>query len=309
MTTSDQRSSAGRTVSVRQILCPIDLSDFSVPVLAHAISLARWYDAKVTALHVFPTWMPPTSLAMGSDWQMQIPEDRESITKELQMLIEPFSSTGIAPPLQTAAGDAAKEIVRHADETDADLIVMGTHGRSGFDRFALGSVTEKVLRKASCPVLTLPPGRDRTAPPIEYRQILCPTDFSEASEHALDFAVSLALRAKSRLTALHVVEAIEKDPALHAPAYIVDIRRQQCQSARDFLHHVVSRHATSGCHLDEAVVLGKPHREIVRLAADRDADVIVMGVRGRGSADMTLFGSTTNQVVRHATCPVITLRG
>ena len=103
--------------------------------------------------------------------------------------------------------------------------------------------------------------------------------------------------------------AVDDEAALlHAPPYILDIRRHQCQAARDFLRDVVSRHATSGCNIDEVVVLGKPHREIVRMATERHADVIVMGVRGRGSVDLTLFGSTTNQVVRRARCPVITLR-
>src|SRR5262245_795389 len=145
MASSGNRSHGKRVISVKQILCPIDLSDFSRPVLAHAMALARWYEAEVSALHVFPTWMPPANLAMDSGWTMHIPEDRETVTKQLRSLIEPFASAGIALRLETVEGDAAREIARHADETHADFIVMGTHGRSGFDRLALGSVAEKVL--------------------------------------------------------------------------------------------------------------------------------------------------------------------
>jgi nucleotide-binding universal stress UspA family protein len=207
-------------------------------------------------------------------------------------------------------GDAATEIVRHARDIDADLVVMGTHGRSGFDRFTLGSVTEKVLRKASCPVLTLPPGAARVVEAVEYRRVLWPTDFSEPSEWALDFAVSIAERTKGVVLALHVVETPAGDPlGPESPEYEAAFRRYQCDRAKNDLHELVDQNLAARCQIDEAVVPGKPYEEILRMAADRSADVIVIGVRGRGSVDLTLFGSTTNQVVRRATCPVITLRG
>ena len=298
--------SAGKGVTIRTILCPVDLSDFSPPILAHAMALAKWYGAEVTALHVFARWMPPASLATYPGWMMQVPEARESITKELQALTRPFSSVASALPLKTAEGDAATEIVRHADELHADLIVMGTHGRSGFDRFTLGSVTEKVLRRAACPVLTLPPEAARTTNAVQYQRILCPTDFSDSSDHALDFAIALALKSHATVTALHVIETIDGGEKL--PTYIVELRRRQCDAEREFLHDLVSARGPHGGDIAEAVVLGKPQREILRIAAEQDVDLIVMGVRGRGPVDLTLFGSTTNQVVRRARCPVVTVR-
>jgi nucleotide-binding universal stress UspA family protein len=174
-------------------------------------------------------------------------------------------------------------------------------GRSGFDRFTLGSVTEKVLRKASCPVLTLPPGAARVVEAVEYRHILWPTDFSEPSERALELAVSMAVRAKGVVLGLHVVETLGGDPLPpDSPEHVTAFRRYQCDSAKDALHELAHQHQAAGCRIDEAVVLGKPYQEIVRVAADRNADVIVIGVRGRGSVDLTLFGSTTNQAVRRA---------
>lgn len=297
----------GSTLEIKRILCPVDLSDFSPPVLAHAAALARLYSAEITALHVFAAWLPPAGHATYAGWMMQIPEARQSITEELKTLVDPY---GHALSLRTADGDAATEIVRHAQDLGADLIVMATHGRSGFDRFTLGSVTEKVLRKAPCPVLTLPPGAARVVEAVEYRQILWPTDFSEPSERALELAVSMAVRAKGVVLGLHVVETLGGDPLPpNAPEFVTAFRRYQCDSAKDTLHELAHQHQAAGCRIDEAVVLGKPHQEILRVAADRNADVIVIGVRGRGSVDLTLFGSTTNQVVRRAPCPVITLRG
>lgn len=305
MTTVSQRD----MTKIRRILCPVDLSDFSPPVLAHAVALARLYGAEVTVLYVFGASLPPPGQTTDAGWLMQT-EARQPITAALESLVAPFAAHGDAPSLRTADGATATEIIRHARDLDADMIVMGTHGRSGFDRFTLGSVTEKVLRKASCPVLTLPPGAARVVEAVEYRHILWPTDFSQPSERALELAVSLAARANGVILGLHVVETLGTDPLpADSPEYITAFRQYQRDSAKAALHDLVRQHEAAGCRIDETVVLGKPYQEILRVAAERNADVIVIGVRGRGSIDLTLFGSTTNQVVRRATCPVMTLRG
>ena len=291
----------------KKILCAVDLSDFAAPVLAHGMALARHFGAEVTALHVFAAWAPPPGVSTYPGWMTQIPEAREAIATELRTLVEPFTAGG-GLRLHTAEGDAAKEIVRYAGEWSADLVILGTHGRSGFDRFALGSVAEKVLRKASCPVLTLPPGSSGSQQAVEYRELLCPTDFSETSKSALDFAVALAVRSKGAVTALHVVDILDGELGMSGPPYIVELRRRQCEVERESLRQLLTVYAASGCPVSELTVLGRPHKEILRLAAERRIDLIVMGVRGRGPVDLALFGSTTNQVVRRSTCPVVTVR-
>lgn len=283
-------------MTIRTILCPIDLSDFSRPALAHATALARWYDAEVVVLHVFAAVMPPATLGSYPGWMLHVPEVRDAIARELGSLLDPYTTHGTSLRLHTAEGDAATEIVRHASELAADLIVMGTHGRSGFDRFTLGSVTEKVLRKAPCPVLTLPPCAASSAA-VEYRSILCPSDFSPPSESGIEFALSLARRSHATVTVLHVVETADED---------VDGRRRD--TAAGPLDSVLSTRVESSDRVSALIANGKPHREILRVAGDCRADVIVIGVRGRGPVDLTLFGSTTNQVVRRAVCPVITVR-
>jgi len=125
----------------------------------------------------------------------------------------------------------------------------------------------------------------------------------------LDFAVTLALRADAAVTALHVIDALDGEQGLNGPKYVADFRRHQCEDAHDSLRELLSARAITECRIAKLVVLGRPYREILRIATERQADLIVMGVRGRGPVDLTLFGSTTNQVVRRATCPVITVRG
>jgi nucleotide-binding universal stress UspA family protein len=152
---------------------------------------------------------------------------------ELEAWLEPAHRVGIKTDAIVDDGNAAARILEHASSSQADLIVMGTHGLSGFERFMLGSVAEKVLRKATCPAMTVPPAAVTTAR-VPYSRLLCPVDFSESSLAALRFVCSLA---------------------------------------------------------EEA-----------------DANLIVIGVRGRNALDLTVFGSTTNQVVRRAPCPVLTMK-
>ena len=116
-----------------------------------------------------------------------------------------FRSAGPDVEVLIDSGQAAHQILEHATSLPADLIVIGTHGASGFEHLLLGSVTEKVLRRATCPVLTVPP-RARTRAKLPFKRILCPLDFSESSLAALDFAVSLAQQGDAALTLLHVFE-------------------------------------------------------------------------------------------------------
>jgi nucleotide-binding universal stress UspA family protein len=295
-------------VAFAKILCPVDFSEFSRLALAHAVALARWYGARVVALHVFARWVPPASLASYPGWMTQVPEAKAAIDAELRELLEPYAAEGIEIPLETCEGDPASEIRRYAEEIGADLIVLGTHGLGGFDRLALGSVTEKVLRKASCPVLTIPPTTDpfRTARQVRYGRILCPVDFSDESRQALALAVSLSRHAGAGLTLLHVVEGVDDaEPPGAGSSARMDAGALD-RAARESLHALAAAYGDAG--IDEVVARGKPYRMILAAALERDADLIVMGVRGRGAVDLTLFGSTTNQVVRKATCPVLTLR-
>jgi nucleotide-binding universal stress UspA family protein len=196
--------------------------------------------------------------------------------------------------------------------TQADLLVLGTHGRSGFQRLFLGSVTEKVIRKATCPTLVVPPRAADVAPdaPVQFRRILSPVDFSDSSRDALAYAVHMAEEADARLTLLHVIEV---PPELREHAMVPDFDVDRIRSAAEAdalrrLRDLVPDQARSYCTVETAVVEGKAYREVLRRAADGQSDVIVMGVHGRGAVDLLVFGSTTHHVIRAATCPVLIVR-
>ena len=294
-------------MAIRTILCPVDFSDASQHAVEHAIAIARWYGATIQALHVYP---PPFAPVPG----IPPPEDRvpqsevERVETEVEALFADWDPRRLEAIVDV--GRAASTILDRA--RGCDLIVMGTHGAGGFERLMLGSVTEKVLRRASCPVLTVPPHAVATST-LPFRQLLCAIDFSDSSLAGLDMAASLAREAGAALTLQHVIEWPWHEPP---PPSLTDLPRAQASALDEFRRYLTTMACNRLKDLAQdvdgtalwRVAHGKPYTELLRTAAELRADLIVIGVHGRNAADMMLFGSTTNQVVRRASCPVLTIR-
>ena len=295
-------------ISVQKILCPVDSSEFSARALRYAARLASWYDAELTALSVRPGLMPPSLRLDAAEALLLEDLKREPNQEEALRAFVSDAASPYAARVVSSDGPIVQEILRIAVELSADLIVMGTHGLSGFERLLLGSVTEKVLRKAPCPVLTVPRlTTGGAAHAVTFKTIVCAVDFSDASRRALDCAFSLAQEAGGRLLLLHALEGPQ--PALNAQFDVQKVRRGLAQDAQEHLEALVPDHAREWCETEVIVRYGKAYREVLRVAAERDADLIVLGVQGRGAIDLTLFGSTTQHVIREATCPVLTVGG
>lgn len=305
-------------IEIRRILCPTDFSEFSRHALDRALAIATLYHSTITLLHVCPLtagaiYSPGIGVAPTS---LLTVEDRDAALAAMRQFAEtevgPDASIGFA----IAEGSPANEILDRARTQASDLLVMGTHGRSGFERFLLGSVTEKVLRKAPCPVLTVPP---RVAdvvptPAARLKNIVCPVDFSDSSAEALNYAISLANESGGRLTVVHVIEMppelpIEEHETIFSsprslPEYVVMAKADRSGRLKEMITNA------GGAEGSISIVLatGKAYREILRIAAEQSADLIVVGIHGRGAADVFFLGSTTQHVVRQATCPVLTIR-
>jgi nucleotide-binding universal stress UspA family protein len=293
---------------IERILCPVDFSEGSRRAVDHALAIARWDNASVTALHV----TPPRILAPYIDPRVNPPpigrtrDELENLRLQLALFVEQESGDfSVASVVKE--GLVAGEILRFAEASRADVVVMGTHGRSGFQRLILGSVTESVLRHAACPVLTVPPGVADAVPvgPELFRRILCAVDFSAPSLRALDYASSLAQEGEASLTVLHVFEPVADYVAVTVGG--VDNKAMQAAAERH-LHTLVAGRANGSGEVITMLAVGKPGREILEVAEAQQIDLIVLGVAGRGAADIFWFGSTANQVVRRASCPVLTLR-
>lgn len=292
-------------VRIDHIVCPLDFSEVSEAALRQATKLARWYGASVTALHVWPairmaavaTQSPvaPTHLEGPS---------RADLTRELERAA---AGAGL-PTARTRAlvveGDAVTEIVRLASDRGTDLVVMGTRGRAGLKRWLMGSVTEGVLRRAPCPVLTVTPRTQAYVSPVELRTIVCAVDFSEASLHALEYGFSLAQERRARLVLLHVVAGLG-NPADEALFLSPDFARRVRGDALARLRSLVPEGAEDWSIPETRVGFGKAGTEILRLARERNADLVVMGARRKAGFDAPFSASTIRTVASQADCPVL----
>jgi nucleotide-binding universal stress UspA family protein len=239
----------------------------------------------------------PLSLDKGS---------RERIRADLSALTAPARRVGLRIDIDLRDGNPAAEIVAAARELSADLVVMGTHGRTAFQRLVMGSVTEAVLRRVACPVLTVPVHAPVPPSSLFFKRILCAMDFSPASAAAVRYAASLAEEAQGSLLLVHVLDR-EKQPARAKPEGNGRPPDFEC-AARVMLRSTLSREGREWCSSEEIVTWGVPGPEILRLAREREAGLIVMGVHGRGLLDLMAFGSVTCEVVRDAACPVLAVR-
>ena len=301
-------------IELKRILCAVDFSDFSRRALDHALSVARSYGSTVTALHVVA---PAHAVVAGAYFGLEMAPpimlptmDVDTATRELERFVTTEQVPGVKVETVVAeASEAYREILTQADHLHADLLVMGTHGRSGFERLFLGSTAEKVLRKARCPVMTVPPKAPDAMPsgPVPFARIVCGVDFSVSSRMALDYATSLA---QQNAAALAVVYVIETHPLYvdFAPPAAIDLDAWT-QEATSRLHRLVPEPVRATCSVAEVVREGAPYREILGLSHELAADLIVLGVRGRRAADLLFFGSTTHHVIREAQCAVLTFRG
>lgn len=296
-------------LTLQRILCPIDFSESSRRALQYAKALSAWYEAPLTVIHVcvdLAVFEMVSPFGHTAARTVVLQEDRLA---DREIAVRRFVGDDSVDVVVREGSDATTAIVKEASACGASLIVMGTHGRSGLEHMLLGSVAEKVLRKAPCPILVVPPHAETTDPgpsPV-FKQILCAVDFSASSLGGVNWALELAQEADARLTLLH---AIESPVALREVVFStdVDVGRVRAAAEAEYLRRLralVPARARLYCALATRVNEGKPAREITGAAASEHADLIVMGVHGRGAVDLMVFGSNTNQVIRHAACPVL----
>jgi len=292
------------TLKIKLILCPIDFSEFSVSAYQHALSLAEHYQAKLVAQHIVEMWRHPSAdfAASAGLYEEYSQALRESGNKQLQEFVENHTHDDIQPELVVQIGVAADSIVSFTQLQKADVIVMGTHGRRGFDRLMLGSVTDRVMRTASCPVLaaskpahgSVAAGKERGHVHHLSRILFC-ADFSENSERALRYAISATAEYDAELTLLHVLEGVP------SPAKT----EEATAAAADRLDKLIPPEGRKSLKIRTAVRTGKPYPQIIQLAMEAQIDLVIMGVRGRGALDVAVFGSTTYRVMQLGSCPVL----
>lgn len=290
-------------LEIKVILCPVDFSEFSARAYRHALSVAEHYRAKLVVLHIIELWRYPSlSFAASATAYNDFCEAVHAHGKEqLDEFVKMHTHGEIRPEMVVEQGIAADSILAFARGQKADVIIMGTHGRRGYDRLVLGSVADRVMRNAPCPVLVVSKpqddssaaGKERSQEHRLYRILYC-TDFSENSEQALNYAISAAGEYDAELTLLHVLEEIPSAA-----------KKEQETAAETQLDRLIPPEVRKTLKTKVAVRIGKPYQQIIQLAQEEHIDMVAMGVRGRGALDLAVFGSTTYRVIQLGSCPVL----
>jgi nucleotide-binding universal stress UspA family protein len=286
-------------LKLRRVLFPTDRSACAERAYVHAAFLARAHDAELHALAVRGSDTPPpaaTSL-LPLSWsdvaeQLRLPDDQPE---------------GELPPDRVREvdlpGDSPAEgILRYAEEHEVDLIVMGTHGRQSAERLLAGSVAERVVREAPCPVLTV-----RQAGDGQIRRILVPIDFSERGQAAIPVANELAKLYGAEVELLFVIDE-DTVPMAHVPLLgPVRVSPDEIQSRfRKLMADRVKTYRGEAA-ISGTVRIGHPARDIAEYA-EGNADLIVMSTHGRTGLQRLFLGSVAEKVIRRAPCPVFTVK-
>jgi nucleotide-binding universal stress UspA family protein len=280
-------------IALRRILVPYDFDDTSNAAVEHATGFASMFGAVLEVLHV-----SHRTAAIPTEFPSDLDPDIEATARERFRKMTSHGKPKSDLDLHLRAGTPHTEIIGFAKERQTDLIVMGTHGRGALAHAVMGSVAERVVRSAPCPVLTV------RNPPSEFDvpNILVATDFGAASDTALAYGRTLARTFKGRLGLLHVMEnpflgAMFGDPHSVEAA----VRRQLGERLTDADRDTLGASAVLEVADDTAPA-------IVEYATRAHVDFIVIGTHGRHSMDRLLTGSVAEHVVRYASCPVLTVR-
>lgn len=277
----------------QKILLPTDLSDLSLSAFPYAVRLAERFGASIEILYA-DSFADPIDL-VGGGFAVSDPGRIDSMKNLARRTLETHAAEHVPSTLESVVivdVDAPyRAIVRHAES--ADLVVMGTHGRSGWRRALLGSVTETVLRETKTPVLTIRAADGgAAAKDATFSRIVCPVNFTEMARLALEHAVAVASAFDSEILVVHVVESrASQNDALHTEkleAWIPQSVSERMKNRRLLLK-------------------GDPAEEVVGLARKEQADLIVVGAQHKRFSDTTVVGVTTERITRHAPCPVLTV--
>jgi nucleotide-binding universal stress UspA family protein len=286
-------------LALDNILFTTDFSPASERAFLFALAFARWYGSKITVAHAV-TPEPHYSVPLDP-----LPVDMDPFWQNARNAMTAFETShsfhGVKHASVLEQGSPWEVVSRVMRQQAVDLLVLGTHGRQGWKKLVLGSEAEVIFRQATCPVLTVGP-HVAAMDPERWKPytIVYATDFSPSSLQALPLALSIAEESQANLILLHLT-----------PLVPIDAQERALRAIEERLQALVPAEATDWCKASVLVRFEFPAEGILRLARERAADLIVMGARKRGApqAASHIPWATAAEVVSHAQCPVLTVRG
>lgn len=320
-------------IEPKKIMCAIDFSEFTDTILSYGKSLALEFGSTLCLCHIVQkiimvsSHMPPYIDYAG------IEDERIRHTRE--KLEKMATAIKMDCDILISAGHPADEIEAMARQNNVDMIIAATHGGSGVKRFLIGSVTNRLLKTLSCPLLVLHSQNNHlifeNKKSIKFKRILVGCDFSRDSQLAFDYALSLAQEFQTQLFLAHVIRPTEQIE-LPGADYIklqegdtmwtyseyIDLQKKTSDEWHNKstlanrletqLSNMVPEESRNWCSPVTILLEGQPYKELIDYAETKKVDMIVLGIRGHGFLEQFLVGSTTDRVISRASCPVLAVR-
>ncbi len=291
---------------IKKILVPVDFSKPSIAALRHATELAKEHRARIEVLHVVEALSYAPMITVSVDMEALREMHEAHARKQLDRIAAELRQERVRATTVIKVGRPSVAIAERAKNDGADLVVMATQGRHFVQHLLLGSVAERVVRAAPCPVLTVRAG---VRPRKRMRRILTATDFSATSAAARDFAVALARGSGAELLVLHAVEPIALAGDVYGFTTSATMYDAVEKAARESLAGVVAEvRKNRGLRVHGVLVNGAATTSIVEAAKKLRADVLVLGTHGHSGLDRMILGSVAERVVRTSSVPVLTVR-
>jgi nucleotide-binding universal stress UspA family protein len=322
-------------IQPKQIVCAVDFSDFSHLILSYGRALATEFHAKLYVCHVLHEMVMLSSHGQAYITSEKAAKERLDATKVL--LENLVREQKIEAQIIVSQGHAADELTRIVQEKNIDLVIAATHGGSGIKRFLIGSVTDRLVKTLTCPLLVLHTQKDHPAFPnvfrIPMKKILVGCDFSPESDLAFEYGLSLAQEFQAELHLVHVIK-----PEKHIELTTTDYMKIQegdylgwtrseflnlQQKATDDewerrsrllnrierqLSHMVPEECRDWCTPIINLLEGKAYSELIHYAEIKKMDMMILGIHGHSLLEQFLVGSTTERVISRSSCPVLAVR-
>ena len=290
---------ANQKIRLAKILVATDFSPVSTRALDYAISVARRYESQIYLVHVispdaYPMTAPEITVRLV-DRQML---EAKAKSQEL-LLCDRFQ--GVPYEMYIEEGPLWPTLEKMIEKFDVDLVVVGTHGMGAVQKVLIGSGAEQIFRQCSRPVLTVGPAVERAAAEDRaFKNILFATDFGMGTDREAAYAYSLGQEHDAMVTILHVVK--------HVDDYSEDGMSLKREAIRNQLRELVPREAEMWCNTQLRMAVGEPAHEILRVAQETKAELIVMGAKRRTGLAGHVPGTVAYKIVTGAHCPVLTVR-
>ena len=322
-------------IQPKKILCAVDFSDFTDMVVQYGNAMAKEFDGRLSLCHVVSAvYMVSSHITPYVDYTGIESERVDMARKQLETLA---ADLDVECEIIVETGSPAEMIAEIAHKKEADMVMAATYGGSGIKRYLVGSVTDRLVKILSCPLMVLHPTdqnrQGATGENVKLDRILVGCDFSEDSTLAFDWALSLAQEFQTQLYLAHVIRPGEHDPAssvdyvklqegdslgwnrseyLHlqeqSAIAIQEKKAKLVARVERQLNNMVPEESRSWCTPTTIVLEGSPYQELIEYGEQKEVDLIVLGIRGHSLLETFLVGSTTDRVISRASCPVLAIR-